>query len=105
MADLNARFADVIAKNPTFKGATGLMAMNYEGSFVYGEQDPRSRLLTSLGFKLPDDLAAVTGDQFGVNISKERTDLLDTDAWSGWSPITTRTRRPCRTTPCTPRWT
>lgn len=39
MADLNARFADVIAKNPTFKGATGLMAMNYEGSFVYGEQD------------------------------------------------------------------
>jgi iron complex transport system substrate-binding protein len=79
VADLNARFADVIAKHPNFKGATGLMAMNYEGSFVYGPQDPRSRLLTSLGFKLPDDLAAVTGDEFGVNISKERTDLLDTD--------------------------
>ena len=79
VADLNARFADVIAKNPKFKGATGLMAMNYEGSFVYGPQDPRSRLLTSLGFSLPTDLAAVTGDKFGVNISKERTDLLDTD--------------------------
>jgi iron complex transport system substrate-binding protein len=79
VADLNARFADVIARNPGFKGATGLMAMNYEGSFVYGPQDPRSRLLTSLGFTLPDDLAEVTGDQFGVNISKERTDLLDTD--------------------------
>jgi iron complex transport system substrate-binding protein len=76
---VNARFADVAAKNPSFKGATALMAMPYEGSFVYGPQDPRSRLLTSLGFTLPADLAKVTGDKFGVSISKERTDLLDTD--------------------------
>jgi ABC-type Fe3+-hydroxamate transport system substrate-binding protein len=79
IAGVDARFADVIAKNPGFKGAGALMAMPYEGSFVYGPQDPRSRLLTSLGFTLPADLATVTGDKFGVSISKERTDLLDTD--------------------------
>lgn len=79
ISGLKARFADVVAKNPKFKGATGLMAMNYEGYFVYGPQDSRSRLLQSLGFSLPTDLAAVTGKEFGVNISKERIDLLDVD--------------------------
>jgi iron complex transport system substrate-binding protein len=80
ITDLNAKFADVVAKNPKFKSATGLMAMNYQGYFVYGPQDPRSRLMTSLGFALPTDLASVTGKEFGVNISKERIDLLDVDA-------------------------
>ncbi len=80
ITDTNARFADVVAKNPKFTGATGLMAMNYQGYFVYGPQDPRSRLMQSLGFQLPAGLAAATGDKFGVNISKERIDLLDADA-------------------------
>jgi iron-siderophore transport system substrate-binding protein len=79
ISGLKARFADVVAKNPKFKGATGLMAMNYQGYFVYGPQDSRSRLLQSLGFTLPADLASVTGKEFGVNISKERIDLLDVD--------------------------
>ncbi len=56
------------------------MATPYEGIFVFGSQDPRSRLLTDLGFSLPADLDKVIGDQFGANISKERTDLLDQDA-------------------------
>ncbi|WP_328752101.1 iron-siderophore ABC transporter substrate-binding protein [Streptomyces sp. NBC_00285] len=73
-------FKKAAAEHPEFAGATGLMATPYEGTFVFGSQDPRSRILTDLGFKLPADLDKVIGDKFGANISKERTDLLNTDA-------------------------
>ena len=42
-------------------------------------EDVRSRVLGSLGFKLPKDLDGITGKEFGANLSKERTDLLDAD--------------------------
>jgi iron complex transport system substrate-binding protein len=72
-----------------FKGATAVMATPYEGMFVFGSQDARSRLLTGLGFALPTDLDKAIGDQFGANISKERTDLLDQDAivWIVGDPV------------------
>ncbi|GAA0939550.1 hypothetical protein GCM10009554_29410 [Kribbella koreensis] len=38
------------------------MASPYEGYFVYGSQDPRSRLLTGLGFTLPSDLDKLLAD-------------------------------------------
>ena len=79
VADTEAKIAAVRTANPKFAGATGLMATTYEGYYVYGPDDPRGRFLTDLGFKLPDGLAAVTGKEFGANLSKERTDLLDTD--------------------------
>ncbi|WP_327371690.1 iron-siderophore ABC transporter substrate-binding protein [Streptomyces sp. NBC_01217] len=72
--------AAAVKEHPEFKGKSALMATPYEGIFVFGSQDPRSRLLTDLGFSLPGDLDKVIGDQFGANISKERTDLLDQDA-------------------------
>ncbi|MGW6906247.1 iron-siderophore ABC transporter substrate-binding protein [Streptomyces sp. NPDC054940] len=68
------------AEHPEFKGASAVMATPYEGMFVFGSQDPRSRLLTELGFALPKDLDKAIGDRFGANISKERADLLDQDA-------------------------
>ncbi|MEU3243412.1 MULTISPECIES: iron-siderophore ABC transporter substrate-binding protein [unclassified Streptomyces] len=73
-------FKAATEKNPEFAGSTGVVATPYEGIFVFGSQDPRSRVLTDLGFTLPTDLDKVIGDEFGANISKERTDLLDTDA-------------------------
>lgn len=73
-------FKKAAAEHPGFAGATAVMATPYEGMFVFGSQDPRSRVLTNLGFTLPTDLDKVIGDEFGANISKERTDLLDTDA-------------------------
>ncbi|MEU7854976.1 iron-siderophore ABC transporter substrate-binding protein [Nonomuraea sp. NPDC049141] len=78
------RFAAVRKEHPEFAGQTALMATVYEGYFVFGSQDPRSRLLASLGFKLPADLDKAIGDKFGANISRERLDLLDTGAllWS-----------------------
>ncbi|GAA1502546.1 iron-siderophore ABC transporter substrate-binding protein [Sphaerisporangium rubeum] len=80
VASVQEKFAAVKKDNPAFAGATGIVATPYEGIFVYGPQDNRSRILTSVGFTLPQDLQQVVGDEFGVNISKERTDLLETGA-------------------------
>ncbi|WP_051790920.1 iron-siderophore ABC transporter substrate-binding protein [Amycolatopsis jejuensis] len=74
------QFAKARAEHPEFAGKTALMATQYEGYFVYGSEDPRSRVLTSLGFKLPENLDQIIGDKFGKNISAERTDLLNVDA-------------------------
>ncbi len=79
ISDVQASFAATRAANPAFAGATALVATPYEGIYVYGAQDARGRFLVDLGFKLPAGLDAITGTDFGANISKERTDLLDTD--------------------------
>jgi iron complex transport system substrate-binding protein len=67
-------------QHPGFAGRTAAMATIYQGYFVYGKDDPRTRLLTSLGFTFPADLDAVTGTTFGQSISEERAELLNTDA-------------------------
>jgi iron complex transport system substrate-binding protein len=77
---VEAGFRTAADEDPDFAGSTAVMATPYEGIFVFGSQDPRSRVLTDLGFKRPTELDEVIGDEFGANISKERTDLLDTDA-------------------------
>ncbi|AVV46999.1 iron-siderophore ABC transporter substrate-binding protein [Streptomyces sp. ID05-04B] len=75
--ETEAKIDAAVAAHPEFRGKSAVMATPYEGVFVYGSQDPRSRLLSDLGFSLPADLDKVIGDRFGANISKERTDLLD----------------------------
>ena len=80
IAGIEKRFAAVRKANPKFVGASAVIAAPYQGIWVYGPQDVRSRVLESLGFKLPEGLGSITGTEFGANLSKERTDLLDTDA-------------------------
>lgn len=75
--DNEARIAKVSQDIPQIKGSSALFVSNYEGIFVFGPQDVRSRLLQNLGFTLPAGLTAVTGTDFGKNLSRERTDLLD----------------------------
>lgn len=77
--DVEATIAKVSVDNPQFKGKSAVMATIYEGYFVYGPEDSRGRLLTGMGFTLPAGLKDVVGDEFGKNLSRERTDLLDTD--------------------------
>ncbi|TQJ56603.1 iron-siderophore ABC transporter substrate-binding protein [Streptomyces sp. NBC_00080] len=79
VSGVEEKFAAARKANPAFAGATAVMATPYEGTFVYGSQDTRSRILSGLGFSLPKDLDKVIGDTFGANISKERFDLLDQD--------------------------
>ncbi|MEV6751339.1 iron-siderophore ABC transporter substrate-binding protein [Streptomyces sp. NPDC051214] len=85
---VEAEFKTAAKENPEFAKSSAVMATPYEGIFAFGSQDPRSRVLTGLGFTLPGDLDKVIGDEFGANISKERTDLLDTDAivWIATDP-------------------
>ncbi|WP_112246368.1 iron-siderophore ABC transporter substrate-binding protein [Kribbella monticola] len=74
------RFAKVRAEHPEFKGKTALMTSAYQGYFIYGRQDPRSRLLTDLGFSWPADVDKAIGDKFGASISGEKVSLLDVGA-------------------------
>jgi iron complex transport system substrate-binding protein len=71
------RFAKVRAEHPEFKGRTALMTSAYQGYFIYGRQDPRSRLLTDLGFSWPAGVDKVIGDKFGASVSGEKVSLLD----------------------------
>ncbi|MFJ3670270.1 iron-siderophore ABC transporter substrate-binding protein [Streptomyces sp. NPDC090106] len=86
---VEAKFTEAKKAHPEFSGATAVMATPYEGTFVYGSQDVRSRILSDLGFTLPKDLDKVIGDTFGANISKERFDLLDQDVAVWIVPDTT----------------
>ncbi|WP_370947210.1 iron-siderophore ABC transporter substrate-binding protein [Amycolatopsis sp. cg5] len=80
VGELEAKIATIRQQHPEFAGATGLMASPWEGYFVFASADPRSRLLTSLGFKMPADLDTVMKGKFGAALSAERTDLLNVDA-------------------------
>jgi iron complex transport system substrate-binding protein len=81
VAATEARFAAIRAEHPQFEGATAVIAAPAaDGQFYFsGPQHERQRVLTSLGFVLPEELAMIAGDAFYGTISGERLDLLDTD--------------------------
>jgi iron complex transport system substrate-binding protein len=85
VSDLEARFAKEKDAHPEFAGKTAAMAMAFEGIWVYGENDPRSRLLSSLGFSPSPEIGKVVGDEYAKQLSSERADLLEIDAvaWIG----------------------
>lgn len=79
VAAVEEKITQVRAEHPEFQGATAVVATPYQGIWVYGPEDARGRLLTTLGFTLPEGLVEVTGAEFGGNLSMERADLLDVD--------------------------
>lgn len=78
--DVDEQIAAARKAHPEFVGKTGIVAALYQGIFVYGAEDPRSRLLTSLGFEFPSSLSDVGVDEFGGSISAENADRVDVDA-------------------------
>jgi ABC-type Fe3+-hydroxamate transport system substrate-binding protein len=84
-----------------FAGRTASMAMSFEGIWVYGPEDPRSRLLTDLGFELSPEISKLFVKDYAGMISEEQVQLLDLDAVAWFAP---RTRRGSsrRRTACTP---
>ncbi|WP_019816120.1 iron-siderophore ABC transporter substrate-binding protein [Saccharomonospora saliphila] len=80
VAEVEGRFAEVRERHPEFAGAGAVVATLHEGYFVYGPDDPRTRVLAGLGFSPPPGLDTVVGDEFGASVSRERAELLDTDA-------------------------
>jgi iron complex transport system substrate-binding protein len=78
--EAEAALAKAAAENPEFKGQTAAVATPYQGIWVYGPQDARTRLLEELGFTFPETLDDVGGDDFGGQLSGEKLDLLDVGA-------------------------
>ena len=78
--EAEAQLATAAEENPEFQGQTAAVATPYQGIWVYGPQDARSRLLTDLGFTFPEALENVGGDDFGGQLSGEKLDLLDVGA-------------------------
>jgi iron complex transport system substrate-binding protein len=85
VADVEANVAQAKADHPEFAGKTASMAMALDGMWAYGKDDPRSKLLESLGFELSPELVAAVGGEFSSKISGEKADLfdLDTVVWLG----------------------
>lgn len=81
VAQTEARFAALKQQHPQFAGATAVIAAPAaDGQFYFsGPQHERQRVLTSLGFALPEELAKIAGDAFYGTVSGERLDLFDTD--------------------------
>lgn len=77
VAGIEKQFAETRAAHPEFQGKTGLMASPWEGYFLYGRQDPRSKVLADLGFTLPPEMDKIVGDKFGANLSAERIAVVD----------------------------
>jgi iron complex transport system substrate-binding protein len=78
--EAEAQLAAAKEAHPEFEGQTAAVATPYQGTYVYGPQDARSRLLVDLGFTFPEALESVGGEDFGGQLSGEKVDLLDVGA-------------------------
>lgn len=81
IADVDAQLAEAAAAHPEFQGLEMVVAEMFEpgSSFARSANDPRTKLLTSLGFVLPDEIAELAGDLDGAEITDEQMELLDRD--------------------------
>jgi iron complex transport system substrate-binding protein len=77
---LVAKTEQAIARHPEFKGKTAANISDYQGIFVYGPQDVRTRMLEELGFTYPPQLRDAFPNDFGGQLSDEKTDAVDVDA-------------------------
>jgi len=81
VADVEAQFAAARQQHPEWDGASALVAAYFNNEYgAYSAQDVRGRLLASLGFEVPAEINELAGESFYASISRERLDLLDTDA-------------------------
>lgn len=79
VAAVDEKVAKAAADHPEFQGKTAVTITNYEGYFIYGASDPRGRLLSDLGFVLPEELDTFTRENFGKSISSENATMIDLD--------------------------
>lgn len=82
IAEVEAGFERAKRDNPELAGKTAAI-LSYWGwpatYYAYGSQDPRGRLLQSLGMKTIDEVDVLAGDAFGASISREKLNLADVD--------------------------
>ncbi|WP_320672706.1 ABC transporter substrate-binding protein [Patulibacter defluvii] len=64
-------------RHPKFAGATAATITYYEGKFViYADDDSRGRFMKALGFEQPPAIRRLFGNEFAVDLSEERLELL-----------------------------
>lgn len=73
---IKERIAQEAADHPEFEGQTAAVVTPYEGLFIYGPEDPRSRMLTDLGFTLHPVITDADDSEFGISLSSESTSDL-----------------------------
>ena len=82
VAEVEAKFSAAREQHPEFKDAAAVVAATYgfpESFNAYSAQDARGRFITSLGFRIPDEINALAGEAFYASLSRERLDLVDQD--------------------------
>lgn len=81
ISSANDAFARAASANPEFQGKRGVVVLPYDGKYgAYFPGDSRGQFMTQLGFRLPDEIAALdTGDTYFTEISRERLGMLDGD--------------------------
>ncbi|APT91432.1 hypothetical protein CSPHI_11095 [Corynebacterium sphenisci DSM 44792] len=80
IADVHERIAALREAHPEWEGKTAAMVFVEEGELgVNTSKDPRSRLLASIGFTIPESFDEFDEDGYYVTFSRERADLLDLD--------------------------
>lgn len=84
VSDVEARLAGAREEHPQFEGASGVVVglTAEDDSYTpspYGPQDVRGRFMSALGFRIPGEIANLTGDSFYADLSRERLGLIDTD--------------------------
>jgi iron complex transport system substrate-binding protein len=79
IADVDDLFAEARSSHPAFGGVEIVVGEQFDAgkSFVRSATDPRTVFMTSLGFVLPADIAALAGDKDGADVSDEQMELLD----------------------------
>ncbi len=90
VAEVEQRIADEAAAHPEFQGQTAAVVTPYEGLFLYGPDDPRSRMLESLGFTLHPVITGADDSEFGVSLSAERTSDLGDIGVAVWLDLQSR---------------
>ncbi len=82
--DVKQQISDQAAAHPEFAGMTAAVVTGYEGLFVYGPEDPRSRMLVDLGFTFPSEVFGGDMEEFGESLSTERVSDLDQVGVAVW---------------------
>jgi iron complex transport system substrate-binding protein len=91
VADIESQFAQVRDEHPEFTDATAAVAFYFDDQpGAYASQDGRSRVMTDMGFTIPQAFDDLAGDSFFASFSAEQIDLLDTDVivWIGGDELT-----------------
>ena len=80
VSNLKDRMRRIKADNPAFAGAGAAVAFLFQNDRgAFASQDSRSRILSQLGFKIPERCDELSGDSFYFSISDELIELLNTD--------------------------